>query len=164
MLWKEPKAPDFVLEVTSHSTRAEDLGPKRGTYAFLGVEEYWLYDPTGDYLRLSLQGNRLVDGNYQRLPVEQGPGRLSGQSRVLGLELRVEGGEFRFVDPARGWTLPSYDESEAARVQAETARATAEAARAQAELRLGVEQRQREALEQRRAVLEQELRQLRGRS
>ena len=36
-LWEEPKAPDFVLEITSRSTRAEDQGRKREVYASLGV-------------------------------------------------------------------------------------------------------------------------------
>ena len=34
----------------SRSTRAEDQGRKRKVYASLGVGEYWLFDPTGDYL------------------------------------------------------------------------------------------------------------------
>ena len=54
-LWEEPKAPDFVLEVTSRSTRAEDRGRKREVYAGLGVAEYWLFDPTGDWLAPRLQ-------------------------------------------------------------------------------------------------------------
>ena len=28
-VWEEPKGPDFVLEITSHSTRSADQGPKR---------------------------------------------------------------------------------------------------------------------------------------
>ena len=47
-LWKEPKGPDFVLEVTSASTQDKDQGPKRETYRELGVREYWQFDPTGD--------------------------------------------------------------------------------------------------------------------
>jgi Uma2 family endonuclease len=66
-LWQEPRAPDFVLEVTSRSTRSEDQGAKRGIYAFLGVQEYWQYDPTGDYLVPPLQGARLEGRNYQPL-------------------------------------------------------------------------------------------------
>ncbi len=52
LLWKEPKAPDFVLEVTSRGT---DQGRKRELYRALGVREYWQYDPTGDYLEPRLQ-------------------------------------------------------------------------------------------------------------
>ena len=36
LLWQESKAPDFVLEVTSRSTREEDQGPKRELYRRLG--------------------------------------------------------------------------------------------------------------------------------
>src|SRR5690349_14469775 len=49
-LWKEGAAPVFVIEVTSSSTRSEDLGNKRELYQRLGVEEYFLHDPLGDYL------------------------------------------------------------------------------------------------------------------
>ena len=47
-LWEEPKGPDFVLEVVSRSTWAVDRNEKPKVYARLGVEEYWLYDPTGE--------------------------------------------------------------------------------------------------------------------
>ena len=36
-MWNEPKGPDFVLEVTSASTRREDERRKREVYAALGV-------------------------------------------------------------------------------------------------------------------------------
>ena len=36
-LWEEPKVPDFVLEITSRSTREEDQGRKREVYASLAV-------------------------------------------------------------------------------------------------------------------------------
>jgi Uma2 family endonuclease len=149
MLWKEPKAPDFVLEVTSASTRAQDQGPKKGTYAFMGVREYWQYDPTGDYLPLRLQGAYLEDGNYLPLPVErQVPEGVLGHSQVLGLDLRVRGGEFRFVDPGTGEPLPSYDE----------VRETATAAVQRAER----EATARRAAEERLARLEAELKRLKG--
>jgi Uma2 family endonuclease len=56
MLWREPKAPDFVLEITSQSTRVQDQGTKRERYALLGVQEYFQYDPARDYLEPPLQG------------------------------------------------------------------------------------------------------------
>jgi len=68
-LWQEPKGPDFVLEITSKSTRSQDQGPKRGIYAYLGVREYVQYDPTGDYLVPPLQGFHLVGDQYQLMPV-----------------------------------------------------------------------------------------------
>ena len=68
MLWNEPKAPDFVMEITSRRTCSQDQEPKRGTYAFLGVQEYVLYDPTSDYLRPPLRGLSLVGDNYELMP------------------------------------------------------------------------------------------------
>ena len=31
-VWEDPERPDFVLEITSHSTRSADQGPKRRIY------------------------------------------------------------------------------------------------------------------------------------
>lgn len=88
-LWEEPKAPDFVLEITSRSTHREDQGRKRGLYRSLGVREYWQYDPTGDYPAPPLQGLELHAGEYRRLPERVSDGTLSLASAVLGLELRL---------------------------------------------------------------------------
>ena len=158
-LWLEPKAPDFVLEVTSRSTRSEDQGPKRGTYAFLGVQEYWQYDPTGDYLLPPLQGLRLVGSNYEPLPATAlSGGDVSSHSSVLGLDLRLAQGRLRFYDPATQQPLLTLPEAEAARQQAEAARQQAEAARQQAEAEVRSEVAARQAAEARIAELEARLR------
>ena len=114
-LWEEPKAPDFVLEVTSRSTRKDDQGRKRETYASLGVSEYWMFDPTGDWLAPRLQGLRLHEDGYRRLPsVTSLDGGLLLHSEALGLDVRLEAGEaLRFRDPATGQDLLSYEESQA---------------------------------------------------
>ncbi len=119
--WEENnKTPDFVLEITSKATRTKDQGAKKGIYAFLGVREYYQYDPTGDYLIPQLQGLRLVDGNYFPVATTNLPdGTVSLSSEVLGLELRIQSGEMRFYDPATGQTLLSYEEQAAARQAAE---------------------------------------------
>ncbi len=136
-LWEEPKGPDFVLEVTSKHTVSEDQGIKRGLYAFLGVAEYWQYDPTGDYLKPPLVGFRLVDGNYWPMPVRaDADGSLTGHSEVLGLRLRLDGNGFHLVDPATGAYLPTYDESEQARLETEQALREAERRIAELEARL----------------------------
>ena len=134
LVWEEGKAPDFVLEVASKSTWREDLGPKRDLYARLGVKEYWMYDPTGEYFTPPvLQGLRLAGGGYVRqLAVTSPDGALTLASETLGLELRVQGAEMRFRDPATGRTLLSQSEAEAARRKAES-RADAEAVRAERE-------------------------------
>jgi Uma2 family endonuclease len=160
-LWEEPKAPDFVLEITSRSTVSEDQGVKRGLYAFLGVEEYWQYDPTGDYLVPPLKGLRLVDGNYWPIPVRTGDGdALIGPSQVLGLELRLGNGALHFHDPAGGRTLLTYAELAQARETAEYGREIAEQALQAAEARTAAEARERQAAEARAAAAEARLAEL----
>ena len=133
-LWEEPKAPDFVLEVTSRSTRAEDQGRKREVYAALGIAEYWLFDPTGDWLAPRLQGHRLRAGEYRVLPgVALAGGGLGVPSEALGLEVRHGGdGRLRFHDPVSGEDLPAHEEMRE-RVEQEIA------ARRATEARLGEE-------------------------
>jgi len=136
LLWEEPKAPAFVLEITSRSTRSQDQGAKRGIYAFLGVREYVQYDPTGDYLEPSLKGLRLVDDNYQPLPsIPLPPGGLALHSDVLGLDLRLEHGLLRFFDPATGQPLLTYREAEQTRRASEDQLRHEIAARQEAEAR-----------------------------
>lgn len=133
-LWEENKAPDFVVEITSDATHAQDQGPKRGTYAYLGVREYFQFDPTGDYLEPRLQGLRLAGRNYDPLPTESLPdGSLSIHSRVLGLEVRLIQDELRFFDPATGRKLLSHAEAELARREAEMVAVRESAARHAAE-------------------------------
>lgn len=113
--WEEQdKVPDFVLEITSKTTKKEDQEIKPAIYASLGVREYFQYDPTGDYLNPRLQGKRLGEGNYQ--PIAQtvlSNGVLCVSSEVLGLELRLQDGELRFYDPVRGTILRTHEEAEA---------------------------------------------------
>ena len=136
-VWEEPKGPDFVLEITSHSTRSADQGPKRRVYEALGVREYWLFDPTGDYLVPPLQGLRLSAGRYVRLPSSTSrDGSLSGRSEVLGLDLRAARGQLRLHDPATGRDLPSSEELEEHVEQEARARRAAEARVAELEARM----------------------------
>src|SRR5215218_6188998 len=44
-LWEEGRVPSLVIELTSDSTRDEDLSRKKLCYERLGVEEYFLHDP-----------------------------------------------------------------------------------------------------------------------
>ena len=115
LLWEEGKVPDFVLEVTSRSTRRQDAGFKRDLYASLGVREYWLFDPTGDWLDPRLQGNRLSDGHYEPLsPTGIEGGERVFHSTVLRLDVYVDRGEIRFRDPATGRKLLTLEETDLA--------------------------------------------------
>ena len=157
LLWNEPKGPDFVLEVTSASTRREDEGRKRGLYASLGVQEYFLYDPRGEYLAPPLKGYRLRDGEYRALPaLPVLPGRgVAVRSEVLGLELRARREErrLRLRDTAEGRDLPTYEEVDRALEEMVAARQHESAARQQ-------ETDARRAAEARAAELEARLRDL----
>ena len=150
-VWAEGVAADFVLEVTSRSTRRRDEGFKAQLYQRLGVTEYWQFDPTEDYLHPNLKGRRLgPDGAYEAIPLERRNGMLLGWSEVLGLELRPQGHALRLFDPALGEFLPTSREKsriigkqaqnigalEAERDEAEAARRTAEARIAELERRL----------------------------
>ena len=151
MLWKEPKGPDFVLEVTSASTRRNDERRKRDVYAALGVREYFLYDPRAEWLAPPLQGWRLHEGAYRAVPaVTVLPNRgVAVASEVLGLELRDERAErrVRLRDPATGEVLLTHDESERAREEAERAREEEAAARRAAEARVAELEARLRALE-----------------
>ena len=157
LLWNEPKGPDFVLEVTSASTRREDEGRKRDIYASLGVSEYFLYDPRGEYLTPALRGFRLRDGEYRALPaVTVLPGRgVSVASEVLGLTLRDvrHARALRLRDRATGRELLTYEESEDAReTEAAARRREAKARRVEAVARRAAEAR----LEQESAARQRE--------
>ena len=150
LLWEET-APSLVMEITSRKTRGEDRGKKKDVYERIGVEEYVLFDPYGDWLRPRLQGFRLEGGRYQPIePDEDG----SIASRTTGLLLRPEGERLRLIDPATGKPLLWTDELEGARAEAEAARAEAEAARAEAEAALAEERAARRKLEERLRELE----------
>ncbi len=127
-VWEEEGiVPSFVLEVTSVTTQKNDEEVKPQKYSRLGVQEYFQYDPTGDYLNPVLKGSTLVMGHYRPLAPNFLPdGVLSIHSTVLGLDLRVIGGELRFYDPKTGKTLMSPKETEQALKQAEIARQQAE--------------------------------------
>ncbi len=123
LVWIEGKGPDFVIELTSKSTRREDQGKKLELYRdVLHVTEYFLFDPYAEYLRPPFQGYRLIDGEYQ--PIEPINGRLP--SEVLGLHLERSGTELRLVDPTAGVRLLTPHERT---IQAEAAQGRAEAER-----------------------------------
>ena len=145
-VWEE-KAPDFVMEVTSSSTARKDQYEKRRLYKRLGIREYVLFDPMGDYLKgTRLRFFRLEGGDYvEVLPRKDGV----YESRVLGLKLRVRGDRLRFLDPATGEPLPTRAEFKARLTRVERARTDAER-RAAAEARRREEAERAKAEEARR--------------
>jgi Uma2 family endonuclease len=107
-LWEEGEAPSLVIEVTSDSTSDEDTGKKKAIYERLEVEEYFLFDPLGDYLKPPLQGFRLIEGRYRPIPAEP-DGSL--RSLVTGLILRPDAdSRLRMVDAETGELILSDSE------------------------------------------------------
>jgi Uma2 family endonuclease len=107
------KTPNLVIELTSSKTRYEDLEKKRVIYAELGVQEYYIFDPLGDYLDPRLRGYQLADGELLPLP---GPRFFS---QTLNIELRADGNTLRLYDTTTGMPLPTPAEERQARMQAE---------------------------------------------
>ncbi len=135
-LWEEGVVPCAIFEITSKSTRREDVTNKRKLYESLGVPEYFLFDPLDEYLTPRFQGFELVEGIYQPLPFSV-EGTLFSQA--LGTILKPEGAYLRVIDPIANQVVPTLNEAmgqietEAERAKAEAERAQAEAERAQAE-------------------------------
>jgi Uma2 family endonuclease len=156
LIWEEGKAPEVVIELTSSTTRREDLETKFRLYRdVLKVKEYFLFDPRADYLDPPMQGYRLRAGRYVRIR----PVAVRLPSRILGLHLERDGEVLRLFNPATGRWLPTPHEriaqAESARQQAETARRQAEAAQQQAESA----QQQAESARQRAEAENERLRQ-----
>ena len=146
---EQRKAPDFVLEVASESTGGTDVVEKREEYAALGIGEYWRFDETGEYHRTKLAGDRLVEGQYEPVEIEELPGGvLQGYSRVLNLNLRWEEGRLAWHDPATGQPIATLEDERRARQREREGRIQAEERAANAEAR--------------NRELEEELRRLRG--
>lgn len=149
LLWAEGAAPCAVIELTSRSTRREDVQTKHALYARLGVREYFLFDPMQEYLRPRLQGFRLVGDDYESItPAADG----TLQSMELGLTLTGAGLRLRLRDATTGADVMD----DAGRAAADRRRAEAERSRAEA-----AESRLADA-EARAAAAEAELERLRG--
>jgi Uma2 family endonuclease len=107
--WEEGVAPAVIIEVTSTKTKDEDQLEKSAVYARIGVKEYFLFDPIGEYLHPRLQGFRLVKGVY--VPIKsRAAGRLS--SRELSLDFVIDAHLLRVIDPKTGRRLPTREEQQ----------------------------------------------------
>ncbi len=140
--------PSVVIEITSKSTRNEDTQSKYRKYQdVLRVAEYFLFDPTADYISTRLRGYRLGENGYA--PIEpDADGRL--HSEQLGLELTVQGNRLKFFDAQRGVYLPDYNELEVA-LEAQSQRAEQESLRAEQEAQRAEQETNRAEQEAQRA-------------
>ena len=119
--WEEP-APNVVLEISSRKTRKEDLGKKKDLYAWLGVREYFVFDP--EYkLQPPLRAFRLHGSDLVAEIVTNN--RV--WSAELGLELVNNGTTLRLWTPQTSEFLRTPAEEAAARYVEAAARQEAEA-------------------------------------
>ena len=124
---EQGKPPDFVLEVASVSTANTDTGAKRNDYARLGILEYWRFDETGQHHGTRLAGDRLENGVYVPMPIDQlAEDVLQGYSPALNLHLRWERGDLGWYDPATGRHIVTYEDLQERAAQERAARLRAE--------------------------------------
>jgi Uma2 family endonuclease len=87
-IWEEGEIPRVVFEMTSPGTRDKDEGFKKDLYAQIGIEEYWQFDPKGQWIEEKLRGYRLVDETYVLI--------ATSESQALALRLEVSGALISF--------------------------------------------------------------------
>ena len=122
------KPPDFVMEIASRRTGRRDIVQKRARYAALGTPEYWRFDETGEFHGTMLAGDRLVDNQYEPIPIETvEEGVLQGYSAALNLFIRWEHGELGWHDPETGQHIVTFAQERARADIEREARMAAEA-------------------------------------
>ncbi|AFZ26655.1 hypothetical protein Cylst_4582 [Cylindrospermum stagnale PCC 7417] len=82
-IWEEGQVPAVIFEMTSPGTKNQDIGFKKTLYEQLGVQEYWLFDPKGEWITEQLQGYRLYREEYEPI--------TDGRCEPLKLRLEVDG-------------------------------------------------------------------------
>ena len=134
---EQGKPPDLALEIASRHTWRVDIEEKPEFYAGLGVAEYWRFDETGDFYGTRLAGERLVEGRYEPIAIEELGGELRGYSEVLGLYICWRDGRLDWYDSQAEGYIPSLESERSARLTAEARAEDAEArvAELEAELR-----------------------------
>lgn len=155
----EGKPPDLLAEFLSKESLAADMAGKSRRYAELGVREYWVFNPWGEFAAPRIQGWALRGLQ----PPEPLPLEADGSvaSRVLPVRFAVREDLLEILDAATGESLSPL-RAQALRIERETrARLLAEdLARREAEARHQEAAARRQEAETRHA-LEQEVERLR---
>jgi Uma2 family endonuclease len=126
--WEEGEVPAVVFEMTSKGTREQDQVFKKTLYEQMGVQEYWLFDPKGEWIEGQLQGYRLRGDTYEPI--------TDGRSEPLKLKLQIEGQLISFYREDTGERLLIPAELAASLKQETLARQQAEQRAEQAEAQL----------------------------
>jgi Uma2 family endonuclease len=146
-VWEEGRFPAIVFEIASQECWQDLLKKKKDLYERLGIGEYIVFDPDGEFIQPRLQGFRLEQDRYRQIPPEPDGSLVS---RATGLRMVAEGENLRLIDAATGERyLWAEEEREARGKEA--------AARRAAEERAAREAAARRALEEELARLRSEL-------
>ena len=148
-IWQEGQVPSVIFEMTSASTQDQDKTFKKTLYEQMGVAEYWLFDPRGEWVEDQLQGYRLEHEIYHPI--------TDGRSAPLNLRLQVEGDLIGFYREDTGEKLLIPSELSQALRQEAIARQQAEQRADQERQRADQERQRAEQAEARLAALEARL-------
>jgi hypothetical protein len=92
----EGKAPDLLAEYLSKDSLAADLAEKRRRYGALGVAEYWVFNPWGEFAAPRIQGWALQGPEqFEALPAEA-DGSIA--SRVLPIRFAIRNDLLEVLD------------------------------------------------------------------
>lgn len=94
-IWEERSVPSVIFEITSEGTRTQDS--KKTLYEQLEVNEYWLFDPKGEWIPEQLRGYRLQGEQYASI--------TDGRSEPLKLRLQIEHTQIGFYREDTGEKL-----------------------------------------------------------
>jgi Uma2 family endonuclease len=128
-VWEEGQVPQVVFEMTSQGTQKQDQEQKKNLCEQLGILEYWLFDPKGEWITENLRGYRLNGETYQLIE--------DGICQPLALRVSVEGELLGFyrLDTGEKLLIPTelaaQLEQERQRVEQEHQRAEQEHQRAE---------------------------------
>jgi hypothetical protein len=150
-IWEEGQVPVVIFEITSKGTQDQDKSFKKTLYEQLGVQEYWLFDPKGEWIEEKLQGYRLRGDTYEAI--------VDSRSEPMQLRLAVEGKLIGFYREDTGEKLLIPDELVQALQQESQARLLAEE-QAEQEHQRAEQERQRAEQEHQRAEQERQQREL----
>lgn len=148
-IWDEGQVPSVIFEMTSAGTQDQDKIFKKTLYEQLGVAEYWLFDPRGEWVEDQLQGYRLEHDLYYPI--------TDGRSAPLNLRLQVEGNLIGFYREDTGEKLLIPSELSQALRQEAIARQQAEQRAEQEHQRAEQERQRAEQAEARLADLQARL-------
>ncbi|MBW4692487.1 MAG: Uma2 family endonuclease [Lyngbya sp. HA4199-MV5] len=137
-IWDEGQVPAVIFEMTSQGTRQHDESFKKTLYEQLGVQEYWQFDPKGEWIPEQLRGYRLHGEAYEPI--------TDGQSQPLQLRLAVDGKLIAFYRLDTGEKLLIPDELATALHEQTVARQQAEAQAEQEQQRAEQERQRAERL------------------